>query len=123
MFKRLPRLLVISLDVVAIGCVAWWFLSCCGLPKDDRRVEETGHRQLTAVTDMFIAEYQRCPQSLSALVDDGLLRAHFDLRDAWKRDRRFTCNETQFVIWSAGPDGRFDTVDDIKTTEYRASRQ
>ena len=41
--------------------------------------------------------------------------AHFLYRDGWKLPLRYTCTDPfiEFVLRSAGPDGLFDTADDV----------
>jgi hypothetical protein len=42
--------------------------------------------------------------------------------DAWKRAFRYVPADTDYELRSAGPDGRFETSDDIVTTRTKATR-
>ncbi len=37
------------------------------------------------------------------------------VNDAWGVPRKWACGDTGFVVQSAGPDGKMDTADDIKS--------
>jgi hypothetical protein len=87
---------------------------------DPDQEERMAQRRLIAALEMFDAKHGDGPQTLNSLVEDGVLAAHVDLADVWHRQRRYVCHKDRMVIWSAGPDGRFDTADDLKTTTLRA---
>ncbi|UCC69432.1 MAG: hypothetical protein JSV79_05840, partial [Armatimonadota bacterium] len=58
-------------------------------------------------------EYLAESADFSLLVDEGLLKRS-DLRDRWGNKYRIRWRRTQCWLHSAGPDGRWDTRDDIR---------
>lgn len=52
--------------------------------------------------------------TIDQLIEDKVLDKTKATTDAWDRDFRIECDGTEINVTSAGPDGQFDTEDDIK---------
>ncbi len=69
-----------------------------------------GHRAVAR----FVAREGRCPTGEAELVGSGLLGS--SRPDPWGRPLEYLCQPAEdflIVVRSAGPDGRFETSDDI----------
>ncbi len=65
--------------------------------------------------------YPKTENAIESLIKEGLLKED-DLLDPWNRRYRITCEDeyfSYFTILSAGPDGVFDTDDDLNEWGWR----
>uniref|UniRef100_A0A7C4TD91 Alpha-2-macroglobulin n=1 Tax=candidate division WOR-3 bacterium TaxID=2052148 RepID=A0A7C4TD91_UNCW3 len=88
------------------------------------RISRLRDRLYTAMDKYYnkYDEYPRTEKALEIFIKEGLIKEE-ELLDPWNRRYRITCeNEffSYFTITSAGPDGVFDTEDDIN--EWRGRR-
>jgi general secretion pathway protein G len=67
----------------------------------------------TAV-QMYMATNNAECATVDQLVEDKVLDKSKARTDAWDHDFRIECDGTEVGVISAGPDGQFDTEDDIK---------
>ncbi len=106
------------LCVVAVLAM-WWLAKLARdlvVPSDNESRSAAARWYVrTAVYDGYVAwkrahPDEACPRSLTELQP-------IDLLDPWRTPLRYSCSATKVLVVSAGADGQFGTVDDIRSDE------
>ncbi|MEO0292591.1 MAG: MG2 domain-containing protein [candidate division WOR-3 bacterium] len=88
-----------------------------------KKLEEVKWKIYAAINKYYdrFSEYPKTKDALKTLIKEGFLKEK-DLLDPWNREYRIACEDeyfTYFTITSAGPDGVFETDDDISERRLR----
>jgi general secretion pathway protein G len=67
----------------------------------------------TAVS-LYIATNNAECATMDQLIEDKVIDKNKARTDAWDHEFRIDCDGTEITVVSAGPDGQFDSEDDIK---------
>ena len=88
----------------------------------DDKVEVSKHDAniiLDAVRNHFSEDGAGCP-TISSLKRDQRLGPNAAASDAWGSRFRVQCSSDEVRVLSAGPDGRFNSKDDVRATRSRS---
>ena len=75
---------------------------------------ETGVETVRSAVTLYIATNNAECATIDQLIENKQLDKNKATKDAWDRDFRIECDGTEVNVTSSGPDGQFDTEDDIK---------
>jgi general secretion pathway protein G len=75
---------------------------------------ETGVETVRSAVTLHIATTNSECATIDQLIEGKQLDKNKATKDAWDRDFRIECDGTEINVTSSGPDGQFDTEDDIK---------
>ena len=75
---------------------------------------EAGVEAVRTAVQLYIATNNAECATVDQLIEGKVLDKSKAKTDAWDRDFRIECDGTEVNVTSAGPDGQFDTEDDIK---------
>jgi general secretion pathway protein G len=75
---------------------------------------ETGVETVRSAVTLYIATNNAECATIDQLIENKQLDKNKATKDAWDRDFRIECDGTEINVTSSGPDGQFDTEDDIK---------
>ena len=115
-FTLLEILVVIALISLLATGVAVGALKM--LEDSKKKQAKTDTASLASVAEAFVITHgdQSCPRP-QELRRDGLLSHRSNTEDPWGQPYRIRCESSYAVATSAGPDGTFDTSDDIHSDE------
>ena len=75
---------------------------------------ETGVETVRSAVTLYIATNNAECATIDQLIEGKQLDKNKATKDAWDREFRIECDGTEVNVTSSGPDGQFDTEDDIK---------
>ncbi len=115
-FTLLEILVVIALISLLTTGVAVGALTM--LENSKKKQAATDAASLASVAEAFVITHgdQNCPTP-EDLSRDGLLSHRSKIEDPWGTPYRIQCEPGYATATSAGPDGAFDTGDDVKSGE------
>ena len=101
----------VRLFIAAIGfCLI--FLATIGCNKRNLVVAQQDRmRSIRVASEMHFLSQNRYPKNSTDLMQ---MDSELELRDVWDNDLKINYSVVSVVVVSAGPDGKFSTVDDIK---------
>jgi general secretion pathway protein G len=74
---------------------------------------EAGVEAVRTAVQLYIATNNAECATVDQLIEDKVLDKSKARTDAWDREFRIECDGTEVNVTSSGPDGQFDTEDDI----------
>ena len=112
-----------GLELVGWGCLGVLMLGVAGVglvvalmpsygPSDIWVTESRAHTIRQAITLFRVENPDECP-SVTQLVEGQYLNGTSDSEDSWGMSFRLVCDGREVRVYSAGPDGSFDTADDV----------
>ena len=105
-------LIVVTIMALIAGAVG---VSVMSAMRDARgKQARTDAQTLSSIATRFVLDHGRCPTSAQDLVEAGLTNRHGRTEDPWGGDYRFECEDDDVVAISPGPDGVFETEDDVR---------
>ena len=108
-------IVVIIMALIATG-VAFAVIPMLGEARETQT--STDMRVIQGAVTLYLVHHGNCPESVSALVEDGRLSRSARTTDAWNNEFTIICEgETEPVIVSGGADGQVGTEDDIRTDQ------
>jgi general secretion pathway protein G len=75
---------------------------------------EAAVESVRTAVQLYIATNNAECATMAQLVEDKVIDKNKAQTDAWDHEFRIECDGTEINVTSAGPDGQFDTEDDIK---------
>ena len=81
--------------------------------KANLRQAATDGQSMRSAVQLYYMDNNECPQSGTALQEEGYLDGSKRAVDPWNNEYRIECQGTEILVTSAGPDEQFDTEDDI----------
>lgn len=67
-----------------------------------------------AAVSLYIATNNAECATMDQLISDKAIDKSTSTRDPWDHEFRIECDGTEITVTSAGPDGQFDTEDDVR---------
>jgi len=108
-------IVVIIMALIATG-VAFAVIPMLGEARSTQT--STDMRVIQGAVTLYMVHHGNCPESVSALVEDGRLSSSARSTDAWNNEFTIICEgEIEPVIVSGGPDGQVGSEDDIRTDQ------
>lgn len=110
--------LLVAVSAIALAGVSVYFHS----RTNEDKVELSKHDAnviLDAVHDHFSEAGSGCP-TISSLKRDQRLGPNAQASDAWGGRFRVQCSGDEVRVLSAGPDGRFNSKDDVRASRSRS---
>jgi general secretion pathway protein G len=83
------------------------------LEKAKIRSTETAVHTVRNAVQLYIATNNTQCATMQELIDDKQIDKSTATKDPWDRDFLIDCDGTDISVKSAGPDGEFETADDI----------
>jgi general secretion pathway protein G len=74
---------------------------------------ETAVQTVKSAVTMYIATNNSECATMDQLIEDKAIDKSTATKDPWDHEFQIECDGTDISVRSAGPDGEFDTVDDI----------
>ncbi|MFT3921146.1 MAG: type II secretion system protein GspG [Myxococcales bacterium] len=84
------------------------------LQKAKMRQAESGVETVRTAVQLYIATNNAECATMDQLIEDKAIDKSKATTDPWDHAYRIECEGTDITVISAGPDGEFDTEDDIK---------
>jgi general secretion pathway protein G len=75
---------------------------------------QAGVEAVRSAVSLYIATNNAECATMDQLIEDKVIDKSKSTTDAWDREFRIQCDGTEIEVTSAGPDGEFDSEDDIK---------
>ena len=116
MWKWVKRGLLVFLGLcAALVAIVFWLGGRGDVPDGAPKNAETGGRILRTAIQQWQAvnNSTACP-TLPQLVAEKQLDPGQNTTDSWNSPYQFLCTADEVVVRSAGPDRRFNTLDDIR---------
>jgi hypothetical protein len=98
--------------LVALSAITAVVVARAGTADPKTVATESGRRVLGAAEAWQSENPAGCP-TLTELAESGYLASEVRVDDPWGSRFRIVCSEKAASVRSAGPDGRFGTVDDV----------
>jgi prepilin-type N-terminal cleavage/methylation domain-containing protein len=91
---------------------------------DDAEVStaEQSVRQIRQVANIEYRRTRECP-TVQTLAESGKIDEDSSLTDPWDKEYQIDCQPRLVIVTSAGPDGQFETEDDIAAPRNRSGQQ
>ena len=105
----LPYVLWVSVGVASVGCD-----EPSADPRSEEAVLRSDMRSIQTAAEAYRAQRGECPPAVLDIVLEGLAPAAPNL-DPWGREFQLSCEDGRVSVRSAGPDGRWDSDDDVLT--------
>jgi hypothetical protein len=99
--------------LAALSAVTAVVVARAGTVDSGVTADDAGRRLLAAVEGWQSEKTEGGCPSITGLTDSGFLTAESRTDDAWGTRFRIVCSDKSASVLSAGPDGRFDTRDDV----------
>jgi prepilin-type N-terminal cleavage/methylation domain-containing protein len=84
------------------------------LERAKKQDTEAAVETVRAAVQLYIATNNAECATIDQLIEDKVLDRSKSTTDSWDRAFRIECDGTEISVTSAGPDGEFDTEDDIR---------
>jgi hypothetical protein len=108
---RRRKLVAILTGVVLLAAAAVAATPRCAMRSSPSDVARIGAHRIRRAAEVHAASLDRCP-TVARLVVERELGPELAV-DPWNGGYRIVCRDDAVVVTSAGPDGAFDTADDI----------
>ncbi len=84
------------------------------LQKAKNKQAESGVETVRTAVQLYIATNNAECATMEQLIEDKAIDKNKATTDPWDRPYKIECDGTDIIVISAGPDGEFDTDDDIR---------
>lgn len=114
--RRLGMTLIEIMIVVVIMALVATGVGIAVLPSLEKakiRQTETAVQTVKSAVTMYMATNNAECATMTQLVEDKAIDKSTATKDPWDHDFQIECDGTDLTVRSAGPDGEFDTADDI----------
>jgi len=92
-----------------------WLLGSLGSARDGQSSSRADALQIQTAAKAFRAQHTNGCPTLSSLQEEQLLSHGARSDDAWGNRFRIRCEDSDITVSSAGPDGKNNNADDIRT--------
>ncbi|MFT3928509.1 MAG: type II secretion system protein GspG [Myxococcales bacterium] len=118
--RRLGMTLIEIMIVVVIMALVTMGVAVAVVPAFEqaklKQAESAVQTVKNAVTLYKITHSSECP-SMTQLTEANVIQRSTATKDPWEHDFAIACDAQEISVRSAGPDGEFDTVDDVPRGE------
>jgi general secretion pathway protein G len=114
--RRLGMTLIEIMIVVVIMALVATGVGIAVLPslqKAKVQQTETAVQTVKSAVTMYIATNNTECATMEQLIEDKAIDKSTATKDPWDHDFQIDCDGTEIKVRSAGPDGEFDSADDI----------
>ena len=84
------------------------------LQKAKKKQAESGVETVRTAVQLYIATNNAECATMDQLIEDKAIDKNKATTDPWDHPYKIECDGTDIIVISAGPDGEFDTEDDIR---------
>jgi len=84
------------------------------LQKAKKKQAESGVETVRTAVQLYIATNNAECATMDQLIEDKAIDKNKATTDPWDHPYKIECDGTDIIVVSAGPDGEFDTEDDIR---------
>ncbi len=103
-------MIVVAIMAMIASAVGFQVVKAMNQAKKDRTKSDID--SVRSAVSLYLATHNECP-SINELADDSILNTENGVNDAWDNEFRIECDSDEVYVTSAGPDGQYDTEDDI----------